>query len=161
MIREFFKKKNHLLQEKHRDVFDKYHISREFLFFNRKTVLRAIFIGMFIAFIPMPFQMLAIILISLLFHFNVPIGIFLVWITNPLTMPFIYYAEYQVGNFIIMNDGVLDVELSMEWFTDNFQNIFIPLYVGALSFSLLFSTLSYILVFYWWKHSVLESRRKN
>jgi uncharacterized protein (DUF2062 family) len=159
MIRKVFKKKKN--NPKMDAILEKYKIPRELLSVNRKMVARAVLVGMFIAMIPMPMQMLAVILVAPFFRFNVPIGVSLVWITNPLTMPVIYYVEYLTGNFLLMQEGVHDIELTMEWFTENIGDIFIPLYVGTAFYSVLFSIGGYYLVNWLWIHSVYQDKRKR
>lgn len=157
MIRKVFKKKKS--NPKLDAIMQKYKIPRELLTINRKMVSRAILVGMFIAMIPMPLQMLAVIMIAPFFRFNVPLGVSLVWITNPFTMPVIYYIEYLTGNFLLMQDGVYDVELSMEWFSNNIGDIFIPLYIGAAFYSIVLSVGGYYLVNWLWATSVIRAQK--
>jgi len=159
MIRKVFKKKSS--SPKLDTLMKKYKIPRELLTINRKMVARAVLVGMFIAMIPMPMQMLAVVLIAPFFRFNVPIGVSLVWITNPFTMPVIYYVEYITGNFLLMQEGVGDIQLTMQWFKDNIADIFIPLYVGTAFYSVVFSIGGYYLINWLWKLSVQNEKRKR
>ena len=159
MIRKVFKKKKS--NPKLDAIMKKYKIPRDLLTVNRKMVSRAILVGMFIAMIPMPMQMLAVILVAPFFRFNVPIGVSLVWITNPFTMPVIYYVEYLTGNFLLGKEGVCDIELTMKWFTDNIENIFIPLYVGTAFYSVVLSLAGYYLINWLWIVSVEREKNKK
>ena len=159
MIRKVFKKKKS--NPKLDAIMKKYKIPRELLSINRRMVSRAILVGMFIAMILMPMQMLAVLFVVPFFRFNVPIGVSLVWITNPFTMPFIYYVEYITGNFLLMQEGVNNIQLTMDWFTENIGDIFIPLYVGALFYSALFSIGGYYLVNWLWIHSVGQEKKRK
>jgi len=159
MIRKVFKKNKS--NPKLDAVMKKYKIPRELLSVNRKMVSRAMLVGLFIALIPMPMQMLAVVLVAAFFRFNVPIGVSLVWITNPFTMPFIYYIEYLTGNFLLMQEGVNDIQLTMEWFTENIGDIFIPLYVGTAFYSTVFSISAYYLVNWLWIDSVNREKKKK
>ena len=159
MIRKVFKKKKS--NSKLDAILQKYKIPRELLSVNRKMVSRAMLVGLFIAMIPMPLQMLAVILIAPFFRFNVPLAISLVWITNPLTMPFIYYIEYITGNFLLMQEGIGTIELSLDWFENNIGDIFIPLYVGTFFYSVIFSIGGYYLVDKLWIASVNRAKKKK
>jgi hypothetical protein len=159
MIRKIFKKNSS--NPKLDAIMEKYKIPKELLSINRKMVSRAVMVGLFIAMIPMPMQMLAVVLISPFFRFNVPIAVSLVWITNPFTMPFIYYIEYLTGNFFLMQAGVSDIQMSMEWFQKNIADIFIPLYLGTAFYSLLFSIGGYYLVNWLWIISVNRAKKKK
>jgi uncharacterized protein (DUF2062 family) len=48
-------------------------------------------VGLFCAFIPVPFQMLLAAPSAIIFSANLPVSIALVWITNPITMPPIFF----------------------------------------------------------------------
>ena len=159
MIRKVFKKKSS--SPKLDALMKKYKIPKELLSVNRKMVARAVLVGMFIAMIPMPMQMLAVVLVAPFFRFNVPIGISLVWITNPFTMPIIYYVEYITGNFLLMREGVCEIELSMQWFTNNIADIFIPLYVGTAFYSVIFSITGYYFINWLWAYSVNREKKKR
>ena len=157
MIRKIFKKSKS--SNRFEAYIKKYNISTEFLAVNRKMVSRAMLVGFFIAFIPMPFQMVAVIAISTLFRFNVLIGIALVWITNPVTMPIIYYVEYVTGNMLLMRESIGDLEITLAWFTEHFDDIFVPLYVGALFYSSVSALFFYYLVNWLWIGSVHKERK--
>lgn len=159
MIRKVFKKKK---PTNRLDAFiEKYKIPKEALSINRKTVTRALLVGIFIGFIPMPMQMLAVLAVLPFFKFNVPIAISMVWLSNPVTMPFMYYMEYLTGNFLLMEDGVANVQLTLEWFQENIDDIFIPLYVGALFYSSVVSTLVYFIANRCWMSSVRREQEKK
>ncbi|MGE4396847.1 MAG: DUF2062 domain-containing protein [Sulfurimonas sp.] len=160
MIRKTFK--NLSAHEKLKAFTDKYKIPIEYLSANRKMVSRAVFIGLFIAFIPMPMQMLAVVAVIPLVRFNVPIALAICWLSNPFTMPAMYYIEYLTGSFLLGMETT-PVEMTLEWFSDNLGNIFIPLYVGTAFYSVTFSSLAYYLVNHLWRSSVKKDQdlRKN
>lgn len=158
MIRKAFKKVGKT--KKLKPFLKKYNIPVEYLSVTRRMTAKAVFIGLFIAFIPMPMQMLAVVLMIPLLRFNVPIALAICWFSNPITMPIIYYVEYLTGSFIL-NIDVSDVEMSVEWFTQNFDNIFLPLYVGALVYSTVFASISFYLINHFWKSSVRKNKKLN
>lgn len=160
MIRKTFKNLN--TNEKLKTFIQKYNLPLEYLSANRKMVSRAVFIGLFIAFIPMPMQMLAVVAFIPFTRFNVPIALAMCWLSNPFTMPFMYYAEYLTGSFFLGMETT-DVELTVEWFTQNIGNIFIPLYAGTAFYSISVSSLAYYLVNHLWRSSVRKDKdsRKN
>lgn len=160
MIRKTFKNIN--ASEKLRAITQKYSIPFEYLSANRKMISKGVFIGLFIAFIPMPMQMLAVVALIPFTRFNVPIALAMCWLSNPLTMPPMYYMEYLTGSFILGMETT-PVEMTLEWFSENIGNIFIPLYVGTAFYSVIGSSLAYYLVNHLWRSSVKKDKdlRKN
>jgi len=156
MIRKIFKKRETNGKLKH--FIEKYKIPREYLSINRKSISRGILIGLFWGFIPMPMQMLAVLAITPFIKFNVPIAISMVWLSNPLTMPFMYYMEYQTGNFLLGREGIENIELTLNWFSQNWDNIIVPLYVGTLPYSILLSGLIYYIINILWINSVKNEK---
>jgi len=156
MIRKTFKKIS--ASEKLKTFIKKYKVPLEYLSANRKMVSKAVFIGLFIAFIPMPMQMLAVIAVMPFTRFNVPIALAMCWLSNPFTMPPMYYIEYLTGSFFLGTE-VAPVEMTLEWFSDNIGNIFIPLYVGTAFYSIVGSSLAYYLVNHFWRSSVKKNKK--
>jgi len=156
MIRRVFKKKQS--NSKLDQFIQKYKIPREYLSINRKAISRGVGIGLFWGFIPMPMQMLAVVAMTPFFKFNVPIAISMVWLSNPITMPFMYYMEYQTGNFLLGSQGLENIELTLTWFSKNWDDILIPLYVGTIPYSVFVSALLYFLINKLWILSVQKER---
>ncbi len=157
MIRKIFKKNKNNTGRIDQFI-DKYNIPREYLSINRKSVSTAILVGLFWAFIPMPMQMLAVLATTPFLKFNVPLALSVVWLSNPVTMPPMYYMEYLTGNFILGREGIDTIEITTDWFTDNLKNIFVPLYVGASFYSIVVSSLIYLIINRLWIFSVKQEK---
>lgn len=138
MLKIFFEKA--AIQTK--QFLSKYNISVKYFSTNNKMVANGAFIGIYIAMIPMPMQMLAVLLLTFVGRFNLPVAISMCWLTNPFTMPFVYYIEFVTGNFLLGKDTP-EFTISSQWFIDNFDNIVVPLYVGAFFYAIVLSTFAY------------------
>jgi uncharacterized protein (DUF2062 family) len=158
MIRKTLK--NTSKHEKLQEFIKKSKVPPEFLSANRKMISRGVLLGLLIAFIPMPMQMAAVLLFMPFFRFNVPIALAMCWITNPFTMAPMYFTEYHFGAFLLGME-TKEVELSVAWFSENMDAIFVPLYTGAVIFSLFFGFLGYWAVNHFWKTSVHEDKQKH
>lgn len=152
MIRKIFKQKQS--HSKIKAFIHKYKIPHEYLSVNRKSISRGVLIGLFWGFIPMPMQMLAVLSMTPFIKFNIPIAISMVWLSNPITMPFMYYMEYQTGNLLLGEVGIENINLTLDWFSQNWNKIIIPLYVGTIPYSIGFSTIIYFLINKVWIDSV-------
>ena len=156
MIRKTLKKTSK--HEKLKSFIKKYKIPPELLSTNRRMVGRAVLIGLFIAFIPMPMQMLAVLAFIPFLRFNVPIALAMCWLSNPFTMPPMYYMEYLTGSFFLGTE-MAPVEMTLEWFSENIDDIFIPLYTGTLFYSVVISLSAYWAVNHFWHDSVHKDRK--
>ncbi len=160
MIRKVFKKKS---SDKGKiDAFlEKYKLPKSYFGINRRSVTKGVAVGLFWGFIPMPMQMLAVVATTPFIKFNVPIAISMVWLSNPFTMPPMYYMEYLTGNFILGQEGIQNIELTMEWFKSNIGDIFVPLYVGTAFYSIVVTGIIYLLLNRLWVRSVHSERAER
>ncbi|WP_375270439.1 DUF2062 domain-containing protein [Sphingomonas sp.] len=87
--------------------------------FTRRSVPRGVALGM-VAGIMFPVGQIAIAaLIALPFRANVPVAALVTFITNPLTTPFILFAAYQIGAWLLRSDAAAVAqpvaEAAMTW----------------------------------------------
>lgn len=64
---------------------------------NCHSVATAASIGCFICYLPIPGHMILAALLAFAFQANLPIAVSMVWITNPITIPPMFYLAYRVG----------------------------------------------------------------
>ncbi len=129
---------------------------------NRRSVSRAFLVGIFFAFMPMPFQMVAAAIVGVFVHSNLPISIGLVWISNPITIPPIFYFTYKVGAAMLdLPTQPFEIELSLEWALEKLGAIWEPLLLGSLLCALIFSTLGYVGIRLFWRFHVMHNWKKR
>lgn len=68
---------------------------------NRRSAAGAFAVGLFMAFVPLPSQMIMAARLAIVLGVNLPLSIALVWITNPITMPVIFYFTYKLGAWLM------------------------------------------------------------
>ncbi|WP_439108021.1 DUF2062 domain-containing protein [Congregibacter sp.] len=129
---------------------------------NRYSASMAFFVGLFLAFIPVPGQMVLAALGAVLLRCNLPISVGLVWLTNPLTVPAIFFLAYQVGALII-DVPIKEVEfvLSIQWIEEELIRIWRPLLAGCLLCGLFFGSLGYFVVNVLWRIRVARQWKKR
>lgn len=113
---------------------------------NRKEISLAFLIGIFVALIPIPFQMVVSGFFAILLGANFPISILLVWLTNPITMPFIFYFEYYIGCLIFNKEPITINNFNL----DNVEDIAYLLYSGSFICATTLSILSFLVINYGW-----------
>jgi len=129
---------------------------------NRRSVSRAFLVGIFFAFIPMPFQMVAAAIAGVFIHSNLPISIGLVWISNPITIPPIFYFTYKVGTVILdLPSRPFEIELSIDWAMRELGAIWEPLLLGSLLCAAIFSMMGYIGIRLFWRWHVIRNWKKR
>lgn len=127
---------------------------------NRRSIASAFMVGLFFAWWPVPFQMVLAAGGAILLRANLPMSVALVWITNPLTMPPMFYFAYLVGTWII---GVPEVpfvmELSMDWLMSELSIIWKPFLTGCLVLAVLSGAAGYFGLNYVWTHHVMKRHK--
>ena len=130
--------------------------------FNRRSITKAFAVGLFCAFIPVPLQMVLAAGIAILVHANLPISIALVWITNPLTMPAIFYLCYKVGA-ILLNTQTKEFsfQANWQWVIDSLTTVGPAFLLGCLVCATFFSLMGYVGINALWRLSVAKEWRKR
>lgn len=122
---------------------------------NRRSVAKAFAVGLFCAFVPIPFQMVLAAGIAIIVRANLPLSISLVWISNPLTMPAIFYFCYLVGTWIIGGpQQAFEIELNWQWLVNSLSTIGPSFLIGCGALALIFSVLGYTGINALWRYSV-------
>ena len=137
-------------------IFGHFLHKREIWSLSRKKVVAGVFIGIFVSFIPMPFQMVLASLLAIIFNANLPLSFALIFISNPLTMPFLYYIAYELGLIILNKPHV--IEFNMNSMYDNFNLIAAALYTGSFTMGIICSLFAAFMVNYFWIYSVRKNR---
>ncbi len=101
---------------------------------NRRSASGAFAVGLFMAFVPLPTQMIFAAAAAILFRVNLPISVVLVWLTNPVTIPPMFYFAYLVGTWIMGEQVHMEqsaFQLSYEWLESELAAIWQPFLLGC------------------------------
>jgi len=123
---------------------------------NRHSVAGAFLVGMICAFIPIPFQMVLAAALAVVFHVNIPVSVALVWLTNPLTMPPLFYFSYEVGQWILGQPDVENFvfEPTLEWMMNLLEHNWQPFILGCLVTGVLLGLIGYVAIHMLWRSHV-------
>lgn len=132
------------------------------LHLNRRSVTGAFVIGLFIAFIPLPFQMLLAALTAIVVRVNLPISVGLSWVTNPLTTPPMFYFAYKVGAWVMGTPELaFDFELSFQWVGDRLSLIWEPFLLGCFIVGGLSAIIGGTVIHYLWRFHVIQNWKRR
>lgn len=125
---------------------------------NRRSVAGAFSVGLFVAFVPVPFQMAIAAILAILFHTNLPISVMLVWVSNPVTIPALFYFAYWIGSRILdVPVRRVNFELSFDWLMTSLHTIWEPFLLGCFILGISCALLGNILMRVLWRMQVIRS----
>jgi uncharacterized protein (DUF2062 family) len=157
IIKKYMPDHQTIRDHKHLKVFGKLLHDGNLWHFNRRSVSGAFAVGFFCAFIPLPMQMLFAAAIAIFVRVNLPISASLVWLTNPITMPPIFYAAYKVGAFVLGQEALTsDYKLTAEWFTEQLHLIWQPFLLGCLICGIISAVIAYATVRLLWRLHIVQ-----
>ncbi len=132
---------------------------------NRYSASMAFFVGLFVAFMPIPGQTLVAAILAVWARCNLPLAVSLVFITNPLTMAPIFYLAYEIGALIIdVPVQEVQFELSFHWLGNGLAAIWRPFLLGCLLCGLFLGSLGYFVISLLWRWHVVrqwQARKKK
>ena len=120
---------------------------------------RGLAIGLFVGFIIPLGQIVVGALVAVQVRANVPITAAATFVSNPFTMPPIYFAAYKIGSLLLRHgDGSSDATAG---FLANMIEVSAPTAVGLLVFGLFSATLGYAVGSLWWRAGVIRRWRSR
>lgn len=126
---------------------------------NRRSVAGAFAVGLFFAWMPVPFQMFLAAGAAIWIGTNLPLSIALVWITNPVTIPPMFYFAYIVGTWIIGEPPTdFSFELTMDWLLNELSASWKPFLVGCFTLASISSLIGYFAIDAFWRYKVAHRR---
>src|SRR5690606_5693368 len=132
------------------------------LHLNRRSVAGGTALGVFVALIPLPFQMIIAAALAMWLRVNLLIAVVAVWITNPLTMPPVLFFCYRLG-MRLMGRPVRDHQFtpSLEWFWSELAFIWKPLYLGSFVVAIVAAAASFLAVRLLWRIHIIRAHRRR
>ncbi len=127
---------------------------------NRRSCSIAVAVGVFCAFIPVPFQMLIAAACSIWLRANILVAVPVVWVSNPFTIGPLFYVCYLFGVELLgLEPKGFDFELSTRWLIDSLGEIWQPFLLGCFVLGLFSATASFVLVRTLWHWYILNHIR--
>jgi len=132
--------------------------------FNRRSVSGGFAVGLFVAFMPIPFQMVFAAAIAIGSRVNLIVSVALCWVTNPITIPVLFYGAYKLGNQLLgEKGGEFEFEASWPWLQESLGAIWQPFLLGCFILAVFASVFGSLVIRAMWRWQVTQNwiaRRK-
>ncbi|MEE9354552.1 MAG: DUF2062 domain-containing protein [Methylococcaceae bacterium] len=129
---------------------------------NRRSVSLAFAIGLFCAWIPVPGQMVIAAFAAFYFGANLPISVALVWLTNPVTMPALFYFAYIFGLFLLGEKSTQsESDFSVDVLLSSLGDIWQPFLLGCLVLGIVSCILGFLTSRWLWVYMVQQQWKKR
>lgn len=129
---------------------------------NRRSVSGGVALGLFLAFIPLPGQMLIAAVGAIAMRVNIALAVAMVWATNPITIPPLLWLAYQIG--AMLTGAALAPptgEMSVGYAMSQLPAIWLPLGVGLLTLSFVSALLGFAVIRVLWRINISIHKRRR
>lgn len=166
MVRKFLRrrlpKQHHIQKDKILRIFGALLHNPDLWHLNRNSAALAVSVGLFLAFVPIPFQMVLAAAAAIALGCNLPIAVAMVWVSNPVTIPPLFFAAYRVGASLLhITPKTIEFELSLSWLWSEIGLIWQPLLLGCFVLGLASAALGNVLTRVLWRLHVVQRWRQR
>lgn len=127
---------------------------------NRRSVPGAFAVGLFVMFLPPFGQPLLAAAGAILLRVNLPISVSLVWLSNPLTIPPMFYFAYVIGCLILGQDiRTFEMAFWLDW--HNWLQVLTPVLLGSLICATVSGALGWLIVEALWRWRLLREIQRR
>ena len=157
LVQRFMPSHDKVLNNKHLQVFGRLLHDPNLFHINRRSVAGAFAVGLFFMWMPVPFQMLFAAAVAIPVRVNLIISVALVWISNPVTMPPLFYFAYRLGGLVLgVEPNGFDFELSFEWLANGLLAIWQPFLLGCGIMAIGSSIIGYSAIRLLWRWNIVK-----
>lgn len=132
---------------------------------NRRSICGGVAIGLFCAWIPIPSQLIWAGIMAIWLRKNLPVAVLSTWITNPITVPPMFYFAYWVGSQALGLEPLtikgLNIQLSMDWFFTQLGASWRPFFLGCGILAVISAVLGYVIMQLMWRFHVLTKLKER
>ena len=129
---------------------------------SRRSITGAVWLGLFIALLPLPLQSIIAVLAAISFRVNLPVAVAAVFITNPVTWVPVYFFEYRLGLLILeLPPQAFSIEMSWRWVLEELPGYWRPLLLGSIVTATVVASTAYVFVSVAWRLAVAARYRRR
>ncbi|GAB6139274.1 DUF2062 domain-containing protein [Methylosoma difficile] len=157
LINKYIPDRNVLIQHKHLRFLGNRLNDPNLWHLNRRSISMAFAVGLICAWIPLPMQMVIAAVAALYYRANLPVAVTLVWFTNPITIPPLFYFAYKTGLWFLGRPAPTDsFRFSLEGVMDGLGNAWEPFLLGCFILGICSSAAGYFGINYLWTRHVFK-----
>lgn len=132
---------------------------------NRRSASRGVSVGMFFAFLPIPFRTLPVIVFSISSGANLPLAIATIWLFNNIVLGPAFYYAYKLGQFLLqLPDNNQSLSFNLDQLLQLMMISWQPLMLGSVIIASVAALISYWLTQAFWRYRTIrrwQKRKKN
>lgn len=128
---------------------------------SRRSVAAGMAVGLLVGLAVPLVQLFPAVAVAILLRVNVPVAALATLVSNPLTLPPLYYVAYHLGTWVM--GGTADVSVSWSDPTivlNALSSIGLPLLVGLGLLACVVAMTAYLLISWAWMWNVRAKRRR-
>ena len=130
------------------EMFDR----RQLWHVTRHSVSKAVAVGIFAAYLPIPLEMAVAAVLAFIVRANLPISVILIWISNPFTWVILWGPPYLLGAALLGEAEEPMQLMTRVWIEQHFS----ALMLGCMIVGLAMATAAYFSVQLLWRMDVIK-----
>lgn len=123
---------------------------------NRRSIAGGMASGVFFGALPIPIQIPCAVAAAALCRVNAAVAALATLYSNPLTMPPIFYFNYRIGKWLFGGGVPENLHFSVENLGTMGGKVLMPLFTGSIVVGLVLAVLSYFIVLFWWRWTLVR-----
>jgi uncharacterized protein (DUF2062 family) len=124
---------------------------------TRYSVAKAFAVGIFSAYLPVPFEMIIAAVLAFVVRANLPISVMLIWVSNPFTWALLWGPPYLLGAALLGEADVPVAMLTRSWIQDHYGALFL----GCVIVGVAMAAAAYFTVLLLWRMDVVKQWEKR
>ncbi len=127
---------------------------------SRRSTAKAVGVGLFTAWLPIPFQTIVIVALVAFLRVNLPVAILASFISNPISMGPMMVLAYGLGNLMLQQPARtedMDFGLALIW--EEVGRVGLPLITGCLTLGIVTGVLAAVTINVLWRISLVRRFR--
>jgi len=129
---------------------------------SRRSTAKGFGVGVFCAWLPIPFQTLVVLALTVWWRVNLPVALLASFISNPFTMGPMMFSSYTLGNWMLQRPPKVEQEsFSLGLILQEVERIGTPLLVGAITLGIITALISATVINITWRYSLMRQFRRR